>query len=137
NLVVSTSAPTPQVRVDERLGNGTRGAINTGGAIEVTGTVNGETYTFVPDALFGSLKEIRTDVTPNQNIFRGYGHTVVGNVATFVEPIQGGGDIAQIYQSERWNNGPVAYSFLVDPGRYEVNLHFAENVAGFMTPEGQ
>ncbi len=36
-----------------------------------------------------------------------------------------------IYKSERWGRRGVGYSFKVDPGRYEVVLHFAETNAGY------
>ena len=129
HLRVTIDDPTPQVSVDVRLGNGARGAINCGGADEVAGSVNGETYTFVPDVAFNGFLGTNTGVIPNENLFAAYGFIAGDNAGgPVVGAIQNAGDpsIESMYRTERWMNGPVAYRFAVDNGRYEVNLHFAE-----------
>ena len=38
-----------------------------------------------------------------------------------------------LYRSNRWSNAPLVYSFPVTNGNYQVNLLFAENIAGLQT----
>ncbi len=134
NVVVVTDAPTPRKSVEVLLGDGERGAINCGGS-ETTGSVKGQTYTFVKDIAFGSYLGSRADVIPNEDLFAGYGTTTGGNTAGPSDPpipVENVGDDALqgVYQTERWANGAIAYRFGVKPGRFEVNLHFAENCPG-------
>jgi len=141
NLRVVTSEATPQVNVTVELGNGERGAINCGSSEELTGTVNGETYTFVPDVAYGGFLGTDTTVIPNENQFAGYGYTSGQNPAGPVpDTIENVGDpnLMGVYQTERWDNGAVAYKFNVKNGRFEVNLHFAEICpACGVSPDGE
>ncbi len=42
------------------------------------------------------------------------------------EPIDDAGPLEPVYQTERWSNRAVDYALEVEPGHYEVRLHFAE-----------
>ena len=42
------------------------------------------------------------------------------------EPINEAGPLEPVYQTERWSNREIDYVFEVEPGDYEVRLHFAE-----------
>ena len=47
------------------------------------------------------------------------------------DPVRALDSLNGICQTERWANGHVRYAFEVDPGRYEVVLHFAETNPNF------
>ncbi|MGQ9590843.1 MAG: hypothetical protein ACUVYA_11170 [Planctomycetota bacterium] len=132
NVSVVTDNPTPRKQVKVLLGDGERGAINCGSTTEVTGSVGGQTYTFVRDIAFGTFLGTRTDVVPNEDLFADYGTTTGGNVAGPSDPpiaVENVSDpnLQNVYQTERWSNGAIAYRFGVNVGRFEVSLHFAEN----------
>ncbi len=41
-------------------------------------------------------------------------------------PVAEAGELAPLYQTERWSNGALKYLFNLEPGVYEVTLHLAE-----------
>lgn len=47
------------------------------------------------------------------------------------------GDLQPMYSTERWSNWKLRYSFDVAPGRYEINLHFAETNPSFHRAGGR
>lgn len=53
------------------------------------------------------------------------------SIWTIPAAVVGPGVVKDVYQSERWSNGQIHYTFGVDPGRYEVVLHFAETNRNF------
>jgi len=129
NVRVVTDDPTPQINVTVKLGDGDKGAINCGSAEEATGTVNGETFTFAADVQYEGFLGTDTTVVPNENRFAGYGFTAGPNPAGPIPDSIANVDdpnLQPVFKTERWNNGPVAYRFDVNNGRFEVNLLFAE-----------
>ena len=50
---------------------------------------------------------------------------------TLKEPAPGTGDMQQMHQDERWANQYVEYTVPVEPGAYDVVLHFAETNKSF------
>lgn len=66
----------------------------------------------------------------------GDGHKTVkyGGTSTWTN---GDSPKKDIYQTERWASVGLGYSFKIDPGRYEVVLHFAETNSDFATKGGR
>ncbi len=126
NLSILIDEPTERIDVEVDLGD--TGGINCGGTSEVTGTVNGNEITFVPDSATygGFIATVQGDgVVEDQ--FAGYGR--IGNFNTFEDSdlvIANSGDLQGIYNSAAFINGAMQYAFNVSNGRYEVNLHSAE-----------
>jgi len=53
------------------------------------------------------------------------------NTWTVTSRVNGTGPAQDVYQAERWANQYIEYAFNVEPGRYEVVLHFAETSPSF------
>ncbi len=136
NLLIEAAEACCREREMAPLGGGTRGAINCGSNVEVTGMVGGESYTFVADASYGNLVGTENEESCDGDsciveTIAGYGWiygNAVGGPADPPIDVTNVGDenLQAMYQTERWANGPVGYQFDVQDGRYEVNLHFAE-----------
>jgi len=54
---------------------------------------------------------------------------------TIKVPVSVASDLQAVYQDERWANQFIEYKVPVEPGTYDVVLHFAETNKGFQQPD--
>lgn len=71
------------------------------------------------------------DWEPDDNRTHPYLTSTGTRTFSIKEPAPGPEELQQVYQDERWANQYIEYSVAVEPGVYEVVLHFAETNRGF------